>query len=96
MSNNSVTTVTGIPVVVDDENELSIKPMPVNDILNITFTQAHIGKKFKIYDLNGKIQFSDLVITPQQSIDVSDLASGTYWLSVSGKNKTVRKFIISR
>jgi hypothetical protein len=95
MSNNSVTTVTGIPVVMN-ENELSINPMPVNDILNITFTQAHMEKKFKIYDLNGKIQFSDLVITPQQSIDVSDLASGNYWLSVSGKNKTVRKFIISR
>ncbi len=95
MTNPSVATVTGIPVL-NNENLIQVNPVPVIDELTVTIGVSLIGNKITLVDVNGKVLSNELLKNTNHTIDVSALASGTYWLSITGREKIVKKIIIGR
>lgn len=95
MTNPSVATVTGIPVI-SDEDLIEINPIPVIDMLTVSVNNSLIGSKLTLVDISGKIQQTILIQNTIETIDVSDLAAGTYWICITGKNKIVKKIIVGK
>ncbi|MDQ3049378.1 MAG: T9SS type A sorting domain-containing protein [Bacteroidota bacterium] len=92
-SNPSVATVTGIPVISED-NMISVNPVPVIDRLTVSVNKNLIGNKLTLVDVNGKTLHNGIVKNTSEIIDVSSFASGTYWLCITGKDRIVKKIII--
>ncbi len=70
---------------------LLVFPNPASDILNISGMQTALD--IIIYDLSGKIQF-DLTSFEGGLIDISNLASGIYFLRMQNdKESQMVKFI---
>jgi hypothetical protein len=87
----------------DTENEFILFPDPASDNLNLMWkanSTAEIGE-FTIRNSLGQIiKEGELNLSsPQLRLQISDLADGMYWISVSrtqtGKN-FIKKFVISR
>ena len=71
---------------VDDINmvkELVLYPNPVSDVLSFKNTTGVVIESLKITDILGKTVYSDVNAENRNSIDVSNLSSGIYTLSVS-------------
>jgi hypothetical protein len=80
-------------IVVENQNEeISIYPNPVTNVLNITGI-VNQNTRFSISDVSGrKIKEDFMVINGK--IDVSKLPSGIYYLTITSSNKTtVKKFV---
>jgi hypothetical protein len=95
MTNPSVSTVTGIPVA-QNENIISVSPIPATDFLTIKIDKSFLVSKIALIDINGKTISSEFITSTSQTIDVSKLAAGTYWVSVTGKEKLVKKIVIEK
>jgi Secretion system C-terminal sorting domain len=66
-------------------------PNPVESILNITLSDANELQSTSIYDALGQLLIQN---TTSNSIDVSDLTTGTYFISIATeKGVTNQKFI---
>jgi len=75
------------------EKKFSIYPNPANKSINITTNESinHID----IYDVKGRLIFSQSYQEKRTSIDVSDFAKGVYAIKVvSMKNSSVQQLII--
>ena len=70
------------------ENELVLYPNPVSNILNIKNPDGMIFKSLKINDVLGKTVYLDRYAEGKNTIDVSNLSSGMYLLSISSEDKT--------
>jgi len=70
-------------------------PNPSNGQINIRLNNMTEDVQMKVYDLNGKLQRSEIIYKNLSRIDLSSLAKGTYILSLEkeGEVKT-KKFII--
>ncbi|WP_417198165.1 T9SS type A sorting domain-containing protein [Bizionia sp.] len=81
---------------VNDENlekAIRLYPNPTTDLLHIETTFSI--DTLIIYDLNGR-RIQTLKINNTESIDVSDLSKGVYFLEIqSGNTKIVKRFINS-
>jgi hypothetical protein len=85
----------GIATVEEAKGKLNVYPSPATDILNIDLSwddaqSARIG----IYDASGRLyrQWECTTGTSYQSnISVSELPSGTYYMSVTGNNGQLKK-----
>ena len=78
-------------IVNDIENEISIYPNPLKSMLNIS-TKATIDQ-IEILDVSGKLI---MTIKNSNSIDVSNLTKGIYYLKLTtSKSVSVRSFIKS-
>jgi hypothetical protein len=76
-----------------NSNVFNLYPNPANDVLNINSELEEI-KLLSIADLNGRIVKSLEVNQTSSQINVSDLASGTYFVTItSEEGNTVKKFI---
>lgn len=74
---------------------ISIKPNPSSSILQIYGFDSAISSEItqiSIYDLNGKIWFS--IKGFRETIDISNLVSGSYFLQITFNNAQVTKKII--
>ena len=72
-------------------NNIAIYPNPVSDQLNI-YSENVVIETVAIYSMNGKKVVEEL--TETNSIDVSTLSKGIYFIEVSSEyGKTVKKFI---
>ncbi len=74
--------------VVINSNEFAVYPNPVEDNLNITFSNVNSQENnIVIYDIAGKV-VKNYTVNPQsieESFNVSDLSRGVYFLSVNGE-----------
>ena len=72
-------------------NTISIFPIPVNEKLNISY-QGNEELDVKVFDLNGKRY--DVKLTSPNTIDVSFLSAGMYFIQISiESNNSILKFI---
>lgn len=73
-----------------ETNTVKVYPNPVNDILNISFEQGISA--VVVYNLLGQEVFSKPFNSNEVSINMSNLASGTYLVKVNAENlvKTVK------
>lgn len=74
------------------KNNFSIYPNPVGNVLNITTKNDMVINNVSITDVNGRVvSTSSSVIN---SVDVSDLSSGVYFISVeTNEGKGTSKFV---
>ncbi len=79
---------TTLEVTMEDNEEIYIYPNPVNDYVH--FANDFNGKLCNVYDLNGNIIFSGVVVNNQ--IDLSNLINGVYFLSIENSNFKLNKF----
>jgi len=70
------------------DTELVVYPNPVSDTLNIKIPNGKIIKSFKIANILGETIYVKENISNQNAIDVSNLSSGVYILSVNFGNYT--------
>ncbi|HTB06519.1 MAG TPA: T9SS type A sorting domain-containing protein, partial [Bacteroidia bacterium] len=97
-SNQQGNAVTGINVMNANNNEISVFPNPVNQILNIKFsTTQSIEAAISITDVTGRIIMeSENEITPNTilPINTTDLQAGIYFVRIISKTSVqVVKFI---
>jgi len=73
--------------------DVSIYPNPVRDYLKISGLSSETVAK--IYDLNGKLMHSSILINSESEMNVSDLSVGIYLIKLeTDKETTVKRFII--
>ncbi len=83
----------------DYSNDLTFNtyPNPVRDVLNIEMRIAsQPSLRLTIFDLTGRVHFSDLLNSQEQVIDVSFLPSGLYTIQLQSKEGNwISKFVKS-
>jgi arabinogalactan endo-1,4-beta-galactosidase len=72
------------------DNELVLYPNPVSNILNIKNPNGEVIQSLKITNILGKKVYSDDNAEVRKTIDVSNLSSGIYILSVHSGDKIQR------
>jgi len=75
------------------ENEhpiFSVYPNPTSAILTVDLLSNSESAAIVITDMDGKIVYTNIVNINSHSIDVSDLSSGIYIISVASKNGASR------
>ena len=74
------------------KNNFSLYPNPVNNVLNISIKNELSITKLTITDINGRIVISESSVI--NSLNVSDLSSGIYLVSVeTNEGKGTTKFV---
>lgn len=79
------------------EASLSLYPNPAKNQVTLTYTGSQILKSATIIDVNGKVvhQLDLSAFYQSKQIDLSELASGIYFIQVQGSSEsTVKKLII--
>ncbi|NBW28373.1 MAG: T9SS C-terminal target domain-containing protein [Flavobacteriaceae bacterium] len=83
-----------------DNNSLtntSVYPNPTKDILNIDIPQAIGTSKLKLYDVQGRFVMETSTNITHEVINIENLQSGVYLLSIENENnKTVKKVILNK
>jgi subtilisin-like proprotein convertase family protein/predicted secreted protein len=75
----------------------SVYPNPTNDILNIDIPNAIGTSKLKLYDVQGRFVMETVTNTTQEVMNIGNLQSGVYLLSIENENnKTVKKVILNK
>ena len=73
------------------KNNFSIYPNPVNNVLNISVKNEISINNLSITDLNGRVVTSS---SSSSSIDVSNLSSGVYFVSIeTNEGRGTAKFV---
>lgn len=81
-----------LSVIDETLTDISIYPNPVEDVLQIKTSADVTNKIATVFDVNGKRLSSTKLKT--NTLDVSNLASGIYFLRIESDGKTIkRKFI---
>jgi len=89
----------GIAGVASDSN-LSLWPMPANDLLNISYTteNANSQSTLAVYNSSGRLVMSKDIKSTNggTELHVSELPSGIYLLKLNtGKESSIKKFIVN-
>jgi Secretion system C-terminal sorting domain len=76
-----------------DDNKITIGPNPLKDIIYI-YKRTNTSKYMaQIYDLSGKLIYSTVINPNQQSIDISNVQKGAYFLKlISATNGQVTAY----
>ncbi|MEM6515180.1 MAG: FG-GAP-like repeat-containing protein [Bacteroidota bacterium] len=92
--NSTLTIVEGETLSIPDESlsDLAIYPNPVKDMLYIKTKGNVVDKVASVFDINGKLIFSHKLTN--DTLDVSKLNSGIYFLRLESQGKTMRKKFI--
>ena len=81
-------------------NSISLYPNPANDVINVQCTMNNVQvKALEVFDVYGKlIRTVETVCTPslQTQINVSDLASGMYFVRVTTEQGVVTKSFVKK
>jgi len=83
----------------DDANNLMIWPNPANDILNYSFiSSTDSNATINLYDSQGRVVYkrtkNSIINNVTENIDISNLSSGFYILSIRHGKSIIRKKII--
>ncbi len=76
------------------DSAIKIFPNPSQEELNILIPQNNSEFSFEIIDLNNRIYLTSRTISTSNTIDVSHLKNGLYFLKITSNGKTeIAKFI---
>ena len=73
---------------VESDYQLSVFPNPTTHMLTLQ-TDATTSLHIHLFDAVGRLLMHDVMNNPQHELDVSSLASGTYFLRLSDTNGTI-------
>ena len=71
--------------------EATIFPNPTEDVLNIK-TRTFENVNYALYDAHGKLVMQDILFAEQTSIQVSQLAPGSYLLTLNNQTQNLKTF----
>jgi hypothetical protein len=71
--------------------EVTIFPNPTEDVLNIR-TNTFENVTYTLYDAQGKIVLQDILSAEQTPIQVSQLAPGSYSLTLNSEKENLKTF----
>ncbi len=79
------------------EFKVSVYPNPSTDIVNIDFDQpSEVENSIQLVDMNGQLVYENNNADQKQSINVTDLAAGTYVICVSNQyERQMQQVIVS-
>jgi len=81
----------------NSNNIISIFPNPTTDILNINLSQFELETfEIEVFDFTGKLIYSKIINSKNNSILTSNFAKGIYQLRVKGKNFVENKTFIKK
>lgn len=75
------------------KNELKIYPNPV---FNVLYINNGIGGDIEIYDSLGKFILNENILTNKESMDVSNLKSGLYFVKFNTDKGTIYKTVVKK
>jgi hypothetical protein len=89
---------TGIPEFQKNNISFSVFPNPTTELITVKWEQDFKPTAINIYDINGRNVFSQTILDSNnlnQSLNVSEFSSGTYFINLSSSNKVIatQKFI---
>ena len=74
------------------EAQIKMYPNPVDHILKIDFQQTYFQAKYEVMDVNGKLVIDGMLTQLSNSIDLSELKTGIYFVNINADGKNlVRK-----
>ena len=68
---------------------LSIYPNPASNQLNITVSESLLGENYSLYNSVGQLVLTNNIQSTQTTLDISNLAQGTYTVVLNGARKVV-------
>lgn len=68
---------------------LDVYPNPTSDVLNIEISANGVNRELYLVTVDGQQVYSAKLNATAQSIDLSGLSAGMYFLKIEGRNKTV-------
>ena len=68
---------------------ISISPNPTNGLLNINFSSISQNTKIELYNSIGALVLTETMINKNNTINMSDLSNGIYFMKVLEGNKVV-------
>lgn len=102
IDNISISNTTSVPVILSKEQELKVFPNPSGGVFNVSVSNIKGTIGLKIISLLGNVVYSDSYANIQSGgtfthpVDLSDLSSGIYLLSVTSEGKQLNQRIIVR
>ena len=75
--------------VIENEQTFSIYPNPASDFLNIVSNKTETVN-YRITDVSGKLVQTGEISSNANVISLNNLQSGTYYITLSGSNSTLR------
>jgi uncharacterized repeat protein (TIGR01451 family) len=90
-----ITTLTDLTDLIKSDNEIYLYPNPANTSFTIDVTAYSLINAFaEIYSIDGKLLKHFAILQKQTNINISDLASGVYFVKVSGDSSIAVKRMI--
>ena len=85
----------GISTIASELADALIYPNPTSDIVNIEVSEALLGGEYKIIDYSGRTVITGAITSSIITINVSDVARGSYYLHIqNGKETITRTFVL--
>ena len=78
----------------ENQKQVSIYPNPVLNDFQISGLASESWMAIKIYSSNGDLVYLNNDVYSNQSLNISNLSSGVYWVEVVFENQTFRKKMI--
>jgi hypothetical protein len=75
----------GASIVKNEGNDLIIYPNPTNGFCVLTCESNLIGQVVNIYDVDGKVVYTDVISTKDKLINMNNIAAGIYYLSIQNQ-----------
>jgi hypothetical protein len=89
-----VTSGVGIKTI-SNNNTISIFPNPTSGILNVTSTEA--SSSIEVINVIGEKVYSNTLVKGNNSIDLSGLSNGAYFVKINSNNQiTTKKVVLSK
>jgi hypothetical protein len=85
----------GISTIASELADALIYPNPSSDFVNIEVSDALLGGEYKIIDYSGRTVDTGTITSSIVTINVSDVARGSYYLHIQhGKETITRTFVL--
>ena len=85
----------GISTVSSELADALIFPNPASDIVNIEVSDALLGGEYKIIDYSGRTVNTGTITSSIETLNVSDVARGSYYLHIQNGEETItRTFVL--
>ena len=87
----------GINNLTNNNYEINVFPNPANEIIAVSYKQsANSNVNISIYDVVGKLVYTENTTSKNSNINTSNLNDGIYFLKLTGKDfNTTEKLVIS-
>ncbi|MEQ8473393.1 MAG: cadherin domain-containing protein [Marinoscillum sp.] len=71
--------------------KINVYPNPANDVIQVIIPANLIGEQLTIFDLTGKEIHSEVMLSTEQTLDLSNYAGGIYLIQVKDQSLRVSK-----